>query len=293
MGVDLIGVMTDPATLRPSGGARTFLRILRRGRHGAGWARPRLAMRCSPTTSTPRRARPTPPTSARDDLKVGDVANLTTADLPGTPISPGRRRPARTFPSPATAPASTGRAPARSGRSGSSCRPSALEGRAPRLIVIENVTGLLTSHGGKDFDAICDALVDAGYRFGAVVIDAALFVPQSRASGCLSSRSTPALLFPPSSSPTSRACPSIRRRWSPPALVRSTAPIWWRLPVPPARNTTFADLIEDSPTGVAWHTQGRDRSADRDDGAGPSRQARRRQARRQADGRRPLSAHAS
>ena len=48
------------------------------------------------------------------------------------------------------------------------------------MIVIENVTGLLTSHGGKDFDAICDALADAGYRFGAVVIDAALFVPQSR-----------------------------------------------------------------------------------------------------------------
>ena len=25
------------------------------------------------------------------------------------------------------------------------------------MIVIENVSGLLTSHGGKDFDAICDA----------------------------------------------------------------------------------------------------------------------------------------
>ena len=54
------------------------------------------------------------------------------------------------------------------------------DGRAPRMIVIENVCGLLTSHNGNDFDAICDALADAGYRFGAVVIDAALFVPQSR-----------------------------------------------------------------------------------------------------------------
>ena len=33
------------------------------------------------------------------------------------------------------------------------------EGRAPRMIVIENVCGLITSHGGEDFDAICDALV--------------------------------------------------------------------------------------------------------------------------------------
>jgi DNA (cytosine-5)-methyltransferase 1 len=31
--------------------------------------------------------------------------------------------------------------------------------------------------------------------------------------------------------------------------------IWWRLPVPPVRNTTFADLIEDKPEGVGWHTQ--------------------------------------
>jgi DNA (cytosine-5)-methyltransferase 1 len=46
--------------------------------------------------------------------------------------------------------------------------------------VIENVTGLLTSHGGKDFDAICGALTDAKYRFGVVMIDASLFIPQSR-----------------------------------------------------------------------------------------------------------------
>ena len=32
------------------------------------------------------------------------------------------------------------------------------EGRAPRTIVIENVTGLLTSHGGADFTALCQAL---------------------------------------------------------------------------------------------------------------------------------------
>ena len=31
--------------------------------------------------------------------------------------------------------------------------------------------------------------------------------------------------------------------------------MWWRLPVPPQRNTTLADIIEDEPTGVRWHTQ--------------------------------------
>ncbi len=59
-------------------------------------------------------------------------------------------------------------------------RELAREGRAPRLIVLENVYGTLTSHAGKDFAAISTALSGSAYRFGAVVINARLFVPQSR-----------------------------------------------------------------------------------------------------------------
>jgi DNA (cytosine-5)-methyltransferase 1 len=51
------------------------------------------------------------------------------------------------------------------------------EGRPPRIIALENVCGTLTSHEGKDFAAICSNFEKAGYVFGAVVIDAALFVP--------------------------------------------------------------------------------------------------------------------
>lgn len=54
------------------------------------------------------------------------------------------------------------------------------EDRAPHMIVLENVCGTLSSHGGKDFAAISSIFRLAGYRFGAVVIDAALFVPQYR-----------------------------------------------------------------------------------------------------------------
>jgi DNA (cytosine-5)-methyltransferase 1 len=39
---------------------------------------------------------------------------------------------------------------------------------------------MLTSLGGKDFDTICGMLEGADYRYGAVMIDAALFAPQSR-----------------------------------------------------------------------------------------------------------------
>ena len=56
----------------------------------------------------------------------------------------------------------------------------AKEGRAPRTIVIENVPGLFTSHGGLDFEAVCQAMAGAGYRFGALEVDAADYVPQSR-----------------------------------------------------------------------------------------------------------------
>ena len=36
------------------------------------------------------------------------------------------------------------------------------EGRGPRVIVLENVIGLLTSGQGRDFAAVCAAMVQAG-----------------------------------------------------------------------------------------------------------------------------------
>ena len=55
------------------------------------------------------------------------------------------------------------------------------EGRAPSLIVIENVSGLLTSHGGRDFAALGEALASQGYGFGALEVDAAAFLISSPA----------------------------------------------------------------------------------------------------------------
>lgn len=59
-------------------------------------------------------------------------------------------------------------------------RDLAAEGRHPALLALENVVGLLNANGGADFHAICCALTEIGYRFGAVVADASHFVPQSR-----------------------------------------------------------------------------------------------------------------
>ncbi len=52
--------------------------------------------------------------------------------------------------------------------------------RRPPLVLLENVAGFLTSHGGRDFQAALLALNHLGYAVDPLIIDAARFVPQSR-----------------------------------------------------------------------------------------------------------------
>lgn len=50
----------------------------------------------------------------------------------------------------------------------------------PKVLVAENVTGLVSLGGGKDYRVLHKALVERGYRAGAVLLNASRFVPQSR-----------------------------------------------------------------------------------------------------------------
>lgn len=137
------------------------------------------------------------------------------------------------------------------------------DNRAPSLIVLENVNGTLTSHSGKDFTAICNALYQSDYRFGALIVDAAHFVPHSRPRlfiiGVRGGVEIPASLVAdaPSLPFHTRALRNAHDRL-PPRLKRDW--IWWSLPAPARRNTTFADLIEETPDSVAWHTQSETRA---------------------------------
>lgn len=131
------------------------------------------------------------------------------------------------------------------------------EDRAPSLIVLENVCGALTSHDGKDFATISSAFQQAGYRFGAAVIDAALFVPQSRPRlfmiGVHADVDIPPdlLSFDASAQWCSR---TLRLAFDKlPATVQENW-LWWWLPPPPQSKARFADIIEDTPTGVVWHS---------------------------------------
>lgn len=50
----------------------------------------------------------------------------------------------------------------------------------PKVVVLENVTGLATSHGGDDLAAAIRAFNDLGYSVDVLTLDARRFVPQSR-----------------------------------------------------------------------------------------------------------------
>jgi DNA (cytosine-5)-methyltransferase 1 len=52
--------------------------------------------------------------------------------------------------------------------------------RLPPLVLLENVTGFLSSHDGHDFEDALLALNDLGYAVDAFIINAARFVPHSR-----------------------------------------------------------------------------------------------------------------
>ena len=133
----------------------------------------------------------------------------------------------------------------------------ATQNRAPEMIVLENVCGTLTSRDGKDFAALCKALRDGGYRFGALIMDAALFVPQSRSrlfvAAARDDICLPAGLM--GGKPHGPFHPRMLEnafRGLPPAIRHGW--IWWTVKPPPARNTRLSDLIEDEPDSVPWHT---------------------------------------
>jgi DNA (cytosine-5)-methyltransferase 1 len=50
----------------------------------------------------------------------------------------------------------------------------------PSLLLLENVIGLLSTNNGADYAKLHYALLDMGYKSGAIVLNASYFVPQSR-----------------------------------------------------------------------------------------------------------------
>lgn len=181
---------------------------------------------------------------------LGDVWDLTLADLPGRPDLCWASSPCQDV---SLAGARGGLEARRSGAFWGFWRLMRgldAEGRGPRVVVIENVIGLLTSGGGTDFAAVCAAMVGAGYRVGALEMDAAHWLPQSRprlfivgvrgeggpeSGGPLAPFHTARL-----EAAHARLPESVRERWA-----------WWRLPAPPRRNPDLGAVLQPDAT-VGW-----------------------------------------
>jgi DNA (cytosine-5)-methyltransferase 1 len=196
------------------------------------------------------------------DLRCEDVAAVSVADLPGSPDLVWASFPCQDL-SLAGDYKGLGRHDANEGtRSGTFwpfwrlMRSLKEDGRAPSLVVLENVLGVLTSNTGRDFEAIAKALADGGYRFGAVVMDARWFLPQSRPRVFIVAVRDDVEI------PSKLIAGEPSGPWTPPMLrtaharlkpVLSKRWVWWNPAEPTDRPRRFADLVEECPKDVAWH----------------------------------------
>jgi len=134
---------------------------------------------------------------------------------------------------------------------------SVAAGFAPRVIVFENVVGLLSRHKGRDLQAVIAAFSKLGYRSGAIEIDARHFVPQSRprlfviavrndvqVDPSLGSRENPNTLHSKRLSDFAESLPAnLAKDW-----------VWWRFDQTRlSRNADLASIVETDCT--AWHSR--------------------------------------
>ena len=118
--------------------------------------------------------------------------------------------------------------------------------RRPPIVLIENVTGFLTSHGGDDFKEALLALNGLGYRVDAFILDASRFTPQSRQRlfvvGVLQEKTSP---------PETQPLDGDELRPAALAQFISSHPeINWdirALPAPPETATRLEEILEDLP----------------------------------------------
>jgi DNA (cytosine-5)-methyltransferase 1 len=192
------------------------------------------------------------------ELKVVDVRQLTTKNLPGIPDLVWASFPCQDL-------SLAGSGAGLDGERSGTFRPfwrliSAMvaERRAPRLVVLENVVGTLTSHSGRDFTSIVQAFAESGYRVGALVVNAARFLPQSRPRlfvvGVHGQMGIPLKLASatPSEPWHTKSLVKIHAKL-PERLVRNW--VWWTLPMPKGTVPALARLIENRPTGVVWNSE--------------------------------------
>lgn len=181
----------------------------------------------------------------KDDLRVADIRSLKASDVPRAQLATA------TFPC-----VDLSLAGNRAGLAGSESGAFWLfvrllqdlseARRLPDSVMLENVPGFLTSHGGRDFHEAVRALNDLGYTCDAVMLNAASFVPQSRPRLFVFAARDGAI---PALRPL-RLLEESSSELRPPALesfIRAHSRLrWGRLdfPAPPRRDVNIADVLE-------------------------------------------------
>ncbi|MEO0879260.1 MAG: DNA cytosine methyltransferase, partial [Pseudomonadota bacterium] len=124
--------------------------------------------------------------------------------------------------------------------------------KPPRIIVLENVPGFLSSNGGRDFAHVVRMMTEAGYFASALVLDARAFSPQSRRRVFLFGFSEDALAG--LGARVGRDAPGDDQDHTPPALRAAVAGLpgavrrdwrWLRDGPQTLRNAALADLVTD------------------------------------------------
>lgn len=111
----------------------------------------------------------------------------------------------------------------------------------PKIIALENVSGLLSSNDGENYRSLHNALIQRGYNCGAICLNASAFVPQSR----------PRVFVI-----------AVKNEVSIPSLVVGDGPcwlhnsaaiklgnelenwVWWKAKKPAKRNSSIKDILD-------------------------------------------------
>jgi DNA (cytosine-5)-methyltransferase 1 len=110
----------------------------------------------------------------------------------------------------------------------------------PPLAVAENVVGLVSAAKGEHYRKLHNALVERGYKVGAVMIDASHWVPQSRKR---------VFVIAVNAEIPTEQFETKQPGWChPTTIIRASEGVkgwvWWNLPKPPTRRSVLEDLIE-------------------------------------------------
>jgi len=110
----------------------------------------------------------------------------------------------------------------------------------PPVAVAENVVGLVSSRSGAHYRELHSALLDRGYKAGAVLMDASHWVPQSRKRVfVIAAKNTLDTARMESAGPT----------WAHPPVIQRAADglcgwVWWRIPEPPKRRVGLDSIVD-------------------------------------------------